>query len=142
MHSFVHIPKSLIDETLAQEPQQGKRELEPLKAFSKQAGIAFNILEDSQVENNQAEVHQEQADLWLCLEGEVAFICSGEMNEPRFRALPDGSENQKEIYAETISGGTEVVLKAGDWLWIPAGVPHQHNTSDTARLIIIKIPKT
>ena len=33
-----------------------------------------------------------------------------------------------------------MILKQGDWLWIPAGEPHQHSATGTARLVIIKIP--
>ena len=112
MNSFIHIPKSVINESLAQAPVAGKRQLEPLMAIAKAGGVPLNILEDHQITNNEAEVHTEEADLWLCLEGEITFICDD----------------------------TDVLLKPGDWLWIPTGVPHQHNTSGTARLVIIKIP--
>jgi len=53
----------------------------------------------------------------------------------------DGSENPDEVRSKTISGGTTYVLKPGDWLWIPAGVPHQHSAQGTARLVIVKIPR-
>jgi mannose-6-phosphate isomerase-like protein (cupin superfamily) len=141
MNTFVHIPKGKIDETLKVIPTQGKRELEPLKAFTKAGGVPLNILEDHEITTNEAEVHANEADLWLCLEGEVTFTCGGEMDKPWFKKLPDGSEDNTQVKAKSISKGTEVHMKPGDWLWIPAGTPHQHNTSKTARLVIIKIPK-
>jgi uncharacterized RmlC-like cupin family protein len=49
--------------------------------------------------------------------------------------------DDREWKAKEIKGGTEVVMKPGDWLWIPAGEPHQHKTSTKARLVIIKVPK-
>jgi mannose-6-phosphate isomerase-like protein (cupin superfamily) len=141
MTSFIHIPKGKIDETLATVPTQGKRELEPLKAFTKAGGVPLNILEDHEITNNEAEVHTLEADLWLCLEGEITFVCGGEMDSPWNKKLADGSEDPTQVKAKTISNGTNVTMKPGDWLFIPAGTPHQHNTSGTARLVIIKVPK-
>lgn len=136
----VYIAKSRIDETLAGQAAAGKKLLEPFKSFSSANGLPFNILEDHQLLENDAEVHQHEADLWFCLEGEVTFVCDGEMENLWFKKLPDGSEDRREIKAKSIRGGATYVLKPGDWLWIPAGVPHQHTCSGTARLVIIKIP--
>lgn len=128
-----------IEETLASVPAQGKRLLEPLKSRAAAEKLPFNILEDKEV-SNEAEVHRHEGDLWHCLEGEVTFVYGGAMVKPWARQLPDGGTDDREIKAKEISGGTEVVLKPGDWLWIPAGQPHTHRTDGTARLVIIKIP--
>lgn len=136
----VYVSRDQLNETLATAPAPGKKLLEPFKTFAAANGLPFNILEDSQMLENDAEVHQHEADLWLCLEGEVTFVCDGEMIEPWFKKLPDGKEDQREIKAKSIRGGTKYILKVGDWFWIPAGVPHQHTCSGTARLVIIKIP--
>ena len=119
----------------------GKKNLEPFIAFAKAKNLPFNILEDHRVTTNNAEVHLDEADLWLCLEGEVTFVCDGELVEPCFSKKADGTPNERELKSKAINGGTTHVLKSGDWLWIPAGVPHQHSAADIARLIIIKIPK-
>lgn len=142
MKKTVFVSKDQFAETLATVPAPGKKLLEPFKAFAAATGLPFNILEDCQVLENDAEVHRHEADLWLCLEGEVTFICDGEMVEPWHGKLPDGTTNPNELKAKSIRGGVTHILKPGDWLWIPAGVPHQHNCSDTARLVIIKIPQS
>lgn len=134
----VYVEKDKIDETLASEPVQGKRLLEPLKTFAKEHGLPMNILEDKDV-SNEAEVHMHEGDLWHCLEGEATFIYGGEMVEPWFKKNPDGTEDKREVKANEIKGGTEKVLRSGDWLWIPAGEPHQHKCVGTSRLVIIKI---
>ena len=41
--------------------------------------------------------------------------------------------------AQDMAGGEKRKLSKGDILWIPAGLPHVHNTSTTARMFIIKI---
>jgi len=135
----VFIEKTRIDETLANVPTQGKKLLEPLKSFAKENGLPFNILEDKDV-SNEAEVHHHEGDLWYCLEGEVTFIYGGEMVSPWYKKNSDGTEDKREVKAKEIKGGTEKILKPGDWLWIPAGEPHQHRCEGVARLIIVKIP--
>ena len=126
--------------TLGSVPTQGKKLLEPIKTLSKTFQVPFNILEDKEV-LNEAEVHIHEADLWQCIEGEVTFIYGGEMVNPWFKKNKDGTEDTREIKAKEIRGGTTSILKPGDWLWIPAGIPHQHICAKTARLIIIKIPE-
>lgn len=135
----VFVQKSNIDETLAQTPAQGKRLLEPLKALAAEQKLPLNILEDKEV-SNEAEVHRHEGDLWYCLEGEATFVYGGEMVAPWAKQLPDGGTDDREIKAKKIADGTEAVMHAGDWLWIPAGQPHSHRTEKTARLAIIKIP--
>lgn len=135
----VVIKKSQVSETLLSTPTPGKKLLNPLKQFSADKKVPVNVLEDNAVVND-AEVHKHEADLWLCLEGEVTFVYGGEMVDQWVKQNPDGTTDDREWKAKEIRGGTEVVLREGDWLWIPAGQPHQHKTAGIARLIIIKIP--
>lgn len=134
------IQKSDIEKTLESKPTEGKKLLEPLKTFALSNKVPFNILENKDIEN-EAEIHHHEGDLWHCLEGETAFICGGEMVNPWFKDLGDGKVDEREVKAKEIKGGVEKVLKPGDWLWIPAGVPHQHKATGVSRLIIIKVPK-
>lgn len=136
----VYVPKDQVTETLTIPPTPGKKLLEPFKTFSQSQALPFNILEDHQLLENDAEIHMHEADLWLCLEGEVTFTCDGEMENPWYKKLPDGTEDRREIKAKSIRHGSTYVLKPGDWLWIPAGVPHQHTCPGTTRLMIIKVP--
>lgn len=126
------VRKSMIDSALAEPPVKGKRLLERFKSFAESSGFPGKILEDTEV-TNEAEVHRTEGDLWFCLEGEVTFVSGGELIDPREHKTPD------ELKGSGISGGTEYLMKPGDWLWIPAGEPHLHKTDATARLIIIKI---
>lgn len=141
MEKCVLVRKEKIAETLATAPVVGKKLLEPLKSLAAANKMPLNILEDKEVLNNEAEVHMHEGDLWLCLEGEVKFIYGGEMVDPWFKKNADGSEDKREVKAKQIKNGEESILKPGDWLWIPAGQPHQHLCEGTARLVIIKISK-
>ena len=135
----VFVSRREIDATLAAPATPGKPLLEPLKSIAAANGLPMNILEDREV-SNEVEVHRNEGDLWGCLEGEVTFVYGGKMVSPSAKKLPDGGVDDREIKAKEIRGGTEAILKAGDWLWIPAGQPHCHRTDKTARLYIIKIP--
>lgn len=120
-------------------PTQGKHLLEPLKSIAAAEGLPFNILEDYNVVN-EAEIHGKEGDLWFCLQGEVTFTFGGNLLNGLFKRNDDGTEDINEWRAKEIKGGENVILKPGDWLWIPPGQPHQHRCSGTARLLIIKIP--
>ena len=128
-----------VDAMLAAKPMQGKNLLEPLKTLASEHGLPFNILEDHQT-TNKAEIHISFGDLWYCLEGEVTFVYGGVLVQPLVKIKKDGTQDSNELLAEEIKGGMTVILRPGDWLWIPAGEPHQHITQGTARLMIIKIP--
>ena len=135
MKRWQFIEGGKIKESLAKEPFDGKHQLEPLSLVSKEKGVSFNILEDHNFLEGQPEAHRHEADLWFGLEGEMKFAVGGELVEPFAK---EGDDN--EIKAKKISGGVEVVLKAGDVLFIPTGVPHSH-TSAHGRAFIIKIPE-
>jgi mannose-6-phosphate isomerase-like protein (cupin superfamily) len=138
---YFHLPKEIIEQTLANIPIQGKRALEPLKSLANLQGLPFKILEDHQLLENNAEVHLDEGDLWYCLKGEVRFVCGGQLVDPWPSKASDGSENPPELQAKTIEGGAEVILREGEWLWIPPGEPHQHTCPQTVRMMIIKIPR-
>ena len=135
----VFIARSFIEETLRNVPKSGKRPLEPFQTLAANDKLPIQILEDAAVING-VEVHKQEGDLWLCLEGEVVFIHGGELVNPTEKENPDGSRNSNELRSADIKDGQTDILRAGDWLWIPPGVPHQHNCEGVARLAIIKIP--
>lgn len=66
LEKCVLVRKEDVDKTLATEPVQGKKLLEPLKSFAAANKLPFNILEDKEVLNNEAEIHKHEGDLWLC----------------------------------------------------------------------------
>lgn len=134
MSDCVLFRKDEVDKILSPKPVRGKR---MLRSVSRE--FPLGILEDHEILDNEAEVHKKEGDLWLCLEGNPTFIYGGELVDAWEKKNADGSLNENELKARSIRGGTEAVLRAGDWLWIPAGEPHRHKCSGTARLAIIKI---
>ena len=131
----IHVKNKVIVETLAMHPRDGKHLLEPLKSFAASSGFPVNILEDRKI-TNEAEIHENEGDLWYCLKGEVTFVCGGVLESQKAHPTKSG-----EWSGSGIKGGEDYVLHPGDWLWIPPGEPHLHKTDGIARLAIIKIPK-
>lgn len=130
----IHMRKEFVAETLSTQATQGKKLLEPFKAFAKENSLPLNILEDKDVVN-EGEIHDNESDLWQCLEGSVTFVCGGVLESRKSHPTKPG-----EWSGSGIGGGKEYTLNPGDILWIPAGEAHLHKTDGTARLIIIKIP--
>lgn len=130
----VLLSKADFDKFLQILPEKGKRILAQSKDFSARTGFPAKILEDYEI-TNEAEVHEHEEDLWYCVEGEATFITRGKLVSSR-----QSEKDPREWKGSGIEGGEEIVLHVGDWLWIPAGEPHQHRSSSLARLVIIKIP--
>lgn len=135
------LTKEDIAKMLAQAPRDGKNMLDPLKSIVEKQHLAFNVIELTE-HTNKVEVHKYLNDLWFCLEGEVTFLCGGTMQEPHTRLRSDDTLDETELRARGLEGAKEITVRSGDWFWIPAGEPHQHITKHTARLMIIKIPRS
>jgi mannose-6-phosphate isomerase-like protein (cupin superfamily) len=64
-----------------------------------------------------AEVHETQADVWYVIDGGCAFVTGG--------TVVGGSPSAPgEIRGSGITGGEERQLAKGDFIRVPAGVPH------------------
>jgi mannose-6-phosphate isomerase-like protein (cupin superfamily) len=62
-------------------------------------------------------VHENQADVWYVIDGGCEFVTGGTV-------VGGGPESAGEIRGKSISGGKEHHLAKGDFIHVPAGVPH------------------
>lgn len=141
MKTYLHITSKTIATSLATPAIDGLRLLEPLKSIALESGMPMKILEEVNT-GGDAEVHHHEADLWLCLQGMPKFTLGGKLVNERRRQNQDGSLMPNEYMGDRIEEGDEITLQAGEWLWIPPGIPHQHRSLGATRLVIVKIPKT
>jgi len=65
----------------------------------------------------QAEVHEHQADAWYVIDGGCVFVTGGAV----VNGAPSGPG---EIRGASIAGGDEHHIAKGDFISVPAGVPH------------------
>jgi len=64
-----------------------------------------------------AEVHEHQADAWYVIDGGCLFVTGGIVADAK-------ASGAGEIRGTSISGGTDHHLGKGDFIRVPAGVPH------------------
>src|SRR5690348_9459205 len=65
----------------------------------------------------KAEVHENQADVWYVIDGGCVFVTGG--------SVVGGAQTEPgEIRGTGISGGEEHHIAKGDFIRVPAGVPH------------------
>ena len=133
----VLLAKAMLDETLAQEPQTGKRDMTPFSALAKSLGVPMTMIE-AKATTGKVEIHRRHADVWLCIDGTATIRCDGTAPDATVR-VKDGVANEYELRGDAIEGGVDHALLAGDWLFIPAGQPHQLIAPDYARFIVVKV---
>lgn len=63
-----------------------------------------------------ASVHKNDAEFMYVLEGEGVIVAGGTVVNPK-----DTGAN---IDGDAITGGTDIRMKKGDWIFVPKGVPH------------------
>jgi mannose-6-phosphate isomerase-like protein (cupin superfamily) len=69
------------------------------------------------IEQGKAEVHETQADVWYVIDGGCTFVTGGTV----ISGVPTAPG---EIRGPGITGGKEEIISKGDFVRVPAGVPH------------------
>ncbi|MFT3785509.1 MAG: heme-binding protein [Tepidisphaeraceae bacterium] len=99
----------------------------------KQDGRRFEIHTSRRVQPGMAEVHQSQTDVIYVQSGEAAFVTGGSAEDAKPTA-PD------ELRGKAIAGGETRMLRAGDVIVVPAGVPHWfQSVSGEFRYFVVKV---
>jgi mannose-6-phosphate isomerase-like protein (cupin superfamily) len=79
----------------------------------------FNLRRETAAEEG-ATAHGKKADLYLIQSGEATLTTDGELVDAKPPSGPEGDRD-----GSGIRNGVTRVVKAGDTIFIPAGVPHQ-----------------
>ena len=64
-----------------------------------------------------ASAHEAVAELFMVVEGTGTMLTGG--------TIPNATKNGTNLQGKTIEGGVRQKLSKGDWLIVPAGIPHQ-----------------
>ena len=83
----------------------------------------------------RAEVHKRLVDMWYVIQGEGTLVIGGSLSEPA-ETEPD------EFRGLAIVGGEERHIAPGDFVRIPAGVPHWIRKIEGTEIIylVVKAP--
>lgn len=82
----------------------------------------FNVRRETAAEEG-AGTHGKKADLYLIRAGEATLTTDGELISPKPAGGAAGAEG--DVDGTGIRNGKSRVIKSGDVIFIPAGVPHQ-----------------
>ena len=81
----------------------------------------------------KAEVHENQADVWYVIDGGCEFVTGGTVVD----GAPSGPG---EIRGASIAGGDEHHIAKGDFIRVPAGVPHwMKDVQGTLLYFVVKV---
>src|SRR6266700_1239492 len=80
----------------------------------------------------QAEVHEHQADAWYVIDGGCDFVTGGTV-------IDGAQESPGEIRGASIAGGEEHHIAKGDFIRVPAGVPHWVKKIEGKELVYIVV---
>lgn len=90
----------------------GESEINLIERTPNQAGILLR-----RTKPGKAEVHEMQADVWYVIDGGCTLVTGG--------SVMGGAQTEPgEIRGSGIQGGEEHRLAKGDFIRVPAGVPH------------------
>ena len=77
--------------------------------------------------NGLAEIHQNWADLMFVISGEATLVLGGEIENP-------STESPGEIRGAGVRGGVTRVVKEGEVINVPAGMPHRFMVRDGSQI--------
>ncbi len=80
-------------------------------------------------------LHGKKSDFMVIQEGEGTFMSGGDL----VNGKQPGGEDPGDMRGESIRGGVSRVLKAGDVMFVPAGIPHGFvETKDHVTFVMIR----
>ena len=84
--------------------------------------------------NGGAEVHENFADIFFVVQGKATLLSGGEVQDEK-------TVSPGELRGTAVKNGSSTSLKEGDFLHIPAGVPHQLLVADgdTFLYFVVKV---
>ena len=96
----------------------------------------YNVaVEQRQPRPQGAASHADRAELFLVIDGSGTMLTGG--------AITDGKASGVNTQGTTISGGTRLDFKKGDFIIVPSGVPHQFvDLKSPVQVMSIYLPNT
>jgi mannose-6-phosphate isomerase-like protein (cupin superfamily) len=84
----------------------------------------FFVETSRRLKDGEAELHEDETDVFYVLKGSSTLIYGGKMTDPLTTMVNGNSLPPGQIHGKTIIGGTSAKLNAGDFVVIPSGQPH------------------
>ena len=92
----------------------------------------YNVNMEHRIMGQAASVHETEAELFYVLDGAGTLVTGGKLKEEK-------RTNAENLTGSGIEGGVSKKVSKGDWIMIPAGVPHQYPSVDAGGLTLMSL---
>ena len=92
----------------------------------------YNVNMEHRIMNQAASVHETEAELFYVIDGAGTLVTGGKLKEEK-------RTNAENLTGSAIEGGVSKRVAKGDWILIPAGVPHQYPGVEAGGLTLMSL---
>jgi len=92
----------------------------------------YNVNMEHRIMGQAASVHETEAELFYVLDGAGTLVTGGKLKEEK-------RTNAENLTGSGIEGGASKRVSKGDWIMVPAGVPHQYPSVDAGGLTLMSL---
>ena len=92
----------------------------------------YNVNMEHRIMNQAASVHETEAELFYVIDGAGTLVTGGKLVEEK-------RTNAENLSGTGITGGVSKRVAKGDWILVPAGVPHQYPAVDGSGLTLMSL---
>ena len=92
----------------------------------------YNVNMEHRIMSQAAAVHETEAEMFYVIEGAGTLTTGGKLKEER-------RTNAENLSGTGIEGGVSKRVAKGDWILVPAGVPHQYPAVEAGGLTLMAL---
>ena len=92
----------------------------------------YNVNMEHRIMGQAASVHETEAELFYVVDGAGTLVTGGKLKEEK-------RTNAENLTGSGIEGGVSKKVAKGDWIMVPAGVPHQYPSVDAGGLTLMSL---
>jgi len=92
----------------------------------------YNVNMEHRIMSQAASVHETEAELFYVVDGAGTLVTGGKLVEER-------RTNPENLTGTAIQGGVSKRVAKGDWILIPAGIPHQYPAVEASGLTLMSL---
>jgi len=92
----------------------------------------YSVNMEHRIMSQAASVHETEAELFYVIDGAGALVTGGKLTEER-------RTNPENLSGAGIEGGVSKRVAKGDWILVPAGIPHQYPAVEAGGLTLMSL---
>src|SRR5262245_57983319 len=92
----------------------------------------YNVNMEHRIMGQAASVHDTEAELFYVVDGAGTLVTGGKLKDEK-------RTNAENLTGSGIEGGVSKRVSKGDWIMVPAGVPHQFPSVDAGALTLMSL---